>query len=132
MVLGDRHRRPGQALDSAQQRDFLEVAQRKGDARPSGPGRAADAVHIIFGVLGQLVIDDVGDAFDVQSPGNDIRGHQNRHPALHEGLQRALALPLGLVGMDGSGLDAALLQHPHHPVGRVLGACKDERAARLI
>ena len=109
-----------------EQRFLGEVAE--GDslaatARPSGP---ADSVDIGLRHLGQIVVEDMGQLFDVQPPGGDVSGHQGLEfpgPEVGQGL---LAGGLALVAVDGGGGDPVLAQLPGHLVGPVLGAGKDQ------
>src|SRR5690606_5116549 len=97
-------------------RDLLDVAQQlhlvaghEADRRAvgAGAGRAADAVDIGFRHERQLKVHDVRDAVHVDAAGRDVRRHQHAQLALLEGVERALALRLALVAVDGAGLDAA-------------------------
>ena len=40
-----------------------------------GTTRPADAVHVVFRVLGHVVVDDMGNAGDIETAGGDVRGH---------------------------------------------------------
>ena len=61
---------------------FLDVRERHGVgfateadrvAGRAGTGGTADAVHVVLGILGQIVIDDVLDVGNVQAPRSDVR-----------------------------------------------------------
>ena len=62
----------GQSLDRTQEVALRVVAKRDGPARVSGARRSSDAVHIGFGDLRQLEIDDMGDAVDVDAARGDV------------------------------------------------------------
>ena len=119
----------GQPLDFLEQRQFLGVAQRQGDALGAGAGSAADPVHVALGVVGQFVVDDVRDPLHVDPAGDDIGGHQHFDATAVKGGQGALAGVLALVRVDGIGRDAIAGQLLHQPVGPVLGAGEDQDAA---
>ena len=68
---------------------------------------------------------------DVDAPGGDIGGHQHPHLAFLELGQGLLPGGLGLVPVDGPGVDARLFQLPHHPVGAVAGAHEHQGALHL-
>src|SRR5207302_8911090 len=51
------------------------AGRRAAGARARG---AADPVHVVLLVLGQIPVDDVGDALDVEAPRGDVGGHQDR------------------------------------------------------
>src|SRR5690349_21280625 len=57
----------GQALDGGQQRPVVRAYQRDCLTRRAGTAGAADAVHVVFGDVGQIVIDDVRQLFDVEA-----------------------------------------------------------------
>ena len=71
-------------------------------------GRTADAVDIGFRHIGQLEVHHVGDLVHVDAARGDVGGDQDAQLAVLEGFQRALALGLALVAVDGAGLDAAV------------------------
>ena len=56
----------------AQEGGLLRIAER--DRHPGGAGarRAADAVHIAFRNIGHVIVDDMGDAVDVDAARRDI------------------------------------------------------------
>ena len=76
----------------------------------AGPAGAADAVHVGLLVLGALVVDDVGDAVDVDAAGGDVGGDQHVDLAGAERPQRLLAGALAEVAVHGGGGEAALGQ----------------------
>lgn len=72
-------------------------------AHPTPAGRTprqhpppTDAVHVVLERLGQVHVDDVADALDVQPARRHVRGHQHLDVALGEVAQRSLALRLAL------------------------------------
>ena len=44
----------------------------------AGPAGAANAVHVVLSVVGQIQVDHVGQLVDIDAAGRQIRGHQ--HP----------------------------------------------------
>ena len=77
-------------------------------AFPSGSSRAADAVSVRVGRVGHVVVDDVADPGDVEAARRDVGGHEHVVRAVAEALQRARALVLGHVPLQGDGAEAAL------------------------
>ena len=106
-------------------------AHRDGDAVGPGARGAADPVDILLGDVGQLVIDHMADAGDVDPARGDIGRHQHRGLGALELVERAFALRLALVAVDRIGVDADLRQLLHHPVAAVLGAREHEHAFDL-
>jgi hypothetical protein len=120
--VGLRQVEAGQALDGAQKIALLVVAQRDGAARVSGAHRAADAMHIRLGDLGQFEIDDVGDAVDIDAARCDVGRDERARLAGAKGAERTLPLALALVAVNGASLDTRLVQRSGDAVGAALGA----------
>jgi len=57
-------------------------------------GGSADAVYIVFAVVGHIIIDDQVDVFDIDSATEDIGRHQNLEFLIPEIEQHLLALAL--------------------------------------
>ncbi len=64
------------ALDPVQIGKLPGGDEGDGDARCPGPSGAADAVDVILGEAGQVVVDDVADAGDVEPAGGHVGGHK--------------------------------------------------------
>ena len=60
----------------------------------------ADPVHIIFGVTGKVVINHVGDAFDIDSSRRDISCDEDADTARLEILKGTETLILRAVGVE--------------------------------
>ena len=80
-----------------------------------------------LGSVGNIVVDDVGNLLDIDSPGYDVSCYQDIEPAISKSLHRPVAGTLGHVSLDGDGFQAAVLELQRQPVGPVLGAGKDDR-----
>ncbi len=117
------------ALDVAQPGALLGVAQRDRPALSPGARGAADAVDVALGHVRQVVVDDVGDAVDVDAARRDVGCDEDGAAAVAEVAQRPLAQRLGLVAVDRVGAQAAGLEVLHDAVRTVLGAREDQRAA---
>src|SRR5262249_12002247 len=63
-----------QLLDRVEREDVVVAGERHRGSLGSGAARAADPVDVVLGVLGQVVVDDVRHAFDVEA----ARGHVGR------------------------------------------------------
>ena len=66
-AVGGGDRLPRQPLDVAQQGTLLAPAQRDGYALGAGARGAADAMHVALRHVGEIVVDDVTDAIDVDT-----------------------------------------------------------------
>ena len=93
---------------------------------PARPG-AADAMDVVLGDHRQLEVDDVRQAVDVEAARGDLGRDEDRGPAGLEVGQRADALALALVAVDGDGGDAVATELLGESIGAVLGAREDER-----
>ena len=116
------------ALDVAQIAALVGRAEGDGDAVGAGARGAADAVDILLGNVGQVEVDDVADARDVDPARGDVGRDQHPHVARLERGDRALALRLALVAVDRAGRDAGRFEQADDLVGAMLGAAEDQRA----
>ena len=89
-AVGRRNGDADQLLDVAQEGALLRVAERDRDAVGAGARGAADAVHVALGHVRQVVVDDVGDAVDVDAAGGDV-GRDQDADACRRGRPRARA-----------------------------------------
>ncbi len=70
-----------------------------------GAAGAPDAVDVIVGGGGHIVIDDVRDAFHIQAAGGDVGGNHHLVMAALEASQRRLALTLRTVAVQAGGAE---------------------------
>lgn len=73
----------------------------QGPSRTSRPSRSADPVDIVLGRLRQVIIDDVGDPVDIETPCRHVRGNQNLEIAPAETAQDPVSDGLGFVTVKG-------------------------------
>ena len=83
-----------------QRRELLAVHKGKGVADILGATGAPNTMHIILRMFGDIVIDDVAHAGNVESAGCDIRRHHHFVLAALESFQCFDSFPLGAVGMQ--------------------------------
>src|SRR5450432_1676138 len=79
--------------------------QRRSRAASTGAASAANTVNEAFGNFRQVIIDDVGNVFDVDSAGSDVGRDQNAKTSLLEARKSGNALGLRAVTMNHGGLD---------------------------
>ena len=77
-----------QAFDVAQQLVLVDAHQRQRLALGAGAAGAADAVHVVFRHVGQLVVHHVRQLVDVDAARGDVGRHQHPHCAVLEVGQR--------------------------------------------
>ena len=63
---------PDQPFDITQEAPLVVAAERDGRTLGSGPGRAADPMHVSLGDVRDVEIDDMADAIDIDAARRDI------------------------------------------------------------
>src|SRR5690606_1008958 len=134
-AFGQRHlveRDLGQPLDVAQVIALVLGAEADRHALAPGARGATDAVDVLLGHIGQLEVDDVAHAGDVDPACRDVGRDEHADAAGLEVTQCSFALGLALVAVNRVGRNVALRELLHHPVGAVLGAGEDQHAVHLV
>jgi hypothetical protein len=90
-------------FDLAEEATLLGVAERDGDAIVPRATGAADAVNVTLWLHGQIVVEYVGNAIDIEAAGGDIGSNKDTHLASLEGVESAFALMLRLIAVNGDG-----------------------------
>ena len=106
---------------------LLRCAERHRGAGRSRPACAADAMYIRFRFRGKVIVDDVGDVFDMQATSRDVGRDKHgrlRRPKL---TQCTGTCALALVAVQRRGGHAGLNELPNHLVRSVLGAREHQR-----
>ena len=116
-------------LDLAHQARIVVGHQGHGNAGGACAARAADAVHIVFGVEGHVVVEDGRHVLDVQATGRDVGTHQQIHLAALEGFKRLQALVLALVAVQRRCAQAITLQSARQARTAQLAVGEDEGLA---
>ena len=96
----------------------------KTDGNPMNPGSAspANSMHILVGGFGNVEVDDMADALDIQAARGNIRGHKHVISALAEPFQGLLTLALGAIPVNRLDLESGFVQRPGHKIGAAAGA----------
>ena len=110
---------------------LILAAKTDGNAVRSGARGAPDPVDILLGHIGQIEIDHMAHARNINPACRHIGRNQNRRFGALELVQCALALRLALVAMDRVRLNPALAELFHNSVRAVLGAGKDQNTLLL-
>ena len=121
------------ADDAFEAAKFAEVFA--GDEGDGGAGReraasTTDAVDVVFELVREVEVEDVGDAVDVDAARGDVGRDKHANLTILEGLQGALTLTLRTVGVDGGTADVFALEFTADTVGTMFGARKDEHALK--
>ena len=89
-----------QAFDATQQQSLRRITKSDGNSTITCAGRAPDPVHITFGLMRQLEIDDMGNLIDVDSARCNVRRDKNAGSAFAKSIERPLAGILRLAAMN--------------------------------
>lgn len=89
-----------QALDVAQPVPFSRFAERQRTAVSAGSCGPADAVDVGLGFVGNVEVDDEGNAFDVDPARRDVGGDQYTHGTIPKLMEGSFSRALGLVSVD--------------------------------
>jgi hypothetical protein len=115
------------ALDGAQHAPLARGDEQDGLAGAPGAAGAADAVDVGLGVVGDVVVDDMADALDVEPAGGDVGGDDDVELAALQPLDDLLAELLRQVAVERRGGVAAGLQALGQLGGGGLGAHEDQQ-----
>src|SRR5690349_3054211 len=105
-----RNRRAGIALDQSQHAALRRIGERYGNACSAGAPGAADSMHIVLGLPRKIEVDHLQHAWNVDAPRRDIGRNERANAAATKPRQRAVALALVHVAMEGSRRMAFILQ----------------------
>ena len=101
-------------------------------AAATGTASAADAVGITLRVGGHVIVDDMADALNVEPARGHVGGHQDVDAAVLELTDRALAMLLLHVAVDGSRRKPAGHQLDGELLGGQFGAGKHDDAVVIL
>ena len=109
--FGARNLQVEDALNLAQGEEVALADEGDGAAFTACTGGASDAVNVVLGIVGCIVVDDHGDVVDVDAARHDVGGHEQIHLSCAEELHHLVALGLFQVGVHGAGVPSFALQH---------------------
>ena len=118
----------GKLLYVAQRLFGFRAHERYGVSACARPPRAPYAVHVVFRLGGQIVVDNVVHVFHVDAACEHVGCHEHVGFPAGEVVERAPALVLAAVGMDGLGGVAGALQAAARRVGAAARACEHDDA----
>ena len=95
----------------------------------AGAGGAADAVDVVFGRHGEVVIDNQRNAFDIEAARGDVGSNQDVVASLLEHFDGAQAVSLVNVAVDAGGVIVVALEALAEFFGFALGGDKDDDGA---
>ena len=74
----------GEAFDELDLEEFPPGNERDGAAAAAGTAGSADPVEVIFGVVGEVEVEDDLDVIDIDAPGGDVGGDEEFESGLAE------------------------------------------------
>ena len=122
----------GGLLDRAQHALLARGHEQDRVALAAGPAGAADAVHVGFRIVGNIVVDHMADALDVKAAGGDVGCHDYVQSAAAQPLDHFLALRLRHVAVEGGSGIAAGLELLGQFLGGDLGTDEDEGGVEFL
>ncbi len=126
--LGDLRGDPGVRHQPGHLAALVGQDERDDAAGLPGARRTAAAVQVVLVVARRVDVDDEVQVVDVDAPGGDVRGDEDRDVAGLEPLQGPGALRLGLAAVQGGRPDPALQQVVGELVDGVLGVQEHDHA----
>ena len=123
---GARHRRAEVFFDFAENYLFVGSSKCVSFAEFFGAGGASRAVDVVFGRGRHVVVDDVRDAFDVNTARGDVGCHHYLILALLETFQRCDSLSLCAVAVQRGDVNMDALKKFLHFIGAMFGAGENE------
>ena len=87
LVLQDLDLLAQESLDTNQITRFRFVTKRIRQTVSTGACGSTDAVDVDFGFVGQVKVEHVRDVLDVDASAGDVRGHEDEHVAVSEGIE---------------------------------------------
>jgi hypothetical protein len=99
-----------QPLNIPQQRPLIGRYERNRSPSTAGTRSAADSVNVVFRNIGQFVVDDVRQLFDVETASGHFSRNQGHDLVRFEVRQGANPCCLTLIAVNGSRANSASLQ----------------------
>ncbi len=118
----NRQRLTEQPLNIPQQRPLIGRYERNCSPTSTGPRGAADSVNVVFRDVGQFVVDDVRQLFDIETTSGNLSRNQGHDFIRLEVRESAHTRCLTLVAVNGSRGNSASLQLLREAVCSVLRA----------
>ena len=109
----------------------LLVDEGDGHAVAVGSCGTADAVHVVLGVVGHVVVDYHLDVVDVDAACHDVGGHEHVELSALELEHHVVALCLLQVAVHGTALDASLLEGSRQLLHLHLAAAEHDDAVQV-
>ncbi|MNC31211.1 hypothetical protein D3C75_795250 [compost metagenome] len=97
-------------LDQIEQVGFTRRGEGNRQAFAAGPAGTADPVDIAVRIQRQIIVEDMGNPFNVQTPGGNVRCNQELQLGIAEPFHDRFAFALGQIAMQLVAVIAGCLQ----------------------
>src|SRR5690554_6323273 len=97
-----------------------------------GTGSTPHPVHIVFRVVGHIVVDHQIDAVHIDAPGNDVGGYQNLRVSVAEAEHHLFPLPLFQIGVNGLHRETGLFERTINLLYLYFGGRENHHAGQVL
>ena len=122
----------GCLLDGPKHASFARCHKEDGGAFASCTTSTANTVDVGLCIIGNIVVDDVGDALDIQPAGSDVSGDHDIQCATFQSVNNFFTQDLGHIAIEGSGFVAPRFELFSELHRFRLGANKDDHGINVI
>ncbi len=105
---------------------IFPIGKSQGLAASGGPAGTTGSVGVCFGGVRHIIVDDMGNAKDIDTPGGNIGRHHNFIGAVAKTVHRQLPLLLGEIALQRGGIESGFFQHQCQALGLVFGTGEDQ------
>ena len=126
LVMSRGNRPLNESLDGDDIKLLIGSGERHRPTRLARATSSSNAVDVILGLLGKVVVHDEPNIFNVDAAGRDVGRHEHLIPVLLETLEGLLALAERPVSVDLDGGYAEVPEAEGDILGSVLGAGEDD------
>jgi hypothetical protein len=102
------------------------VEEGSGDTSVTSTASTTDTMNVVIDISWEIVVDDVGDVWNIETTSGDGSGDQDWAAAVTEHLKGTLTLTLSAVTMDGGGWEVLVDQEVGQRISHALGLDEDE------
>jgi len=131
-VVGAIQNGTDRVFDIAKTFVLLGGEQRESGAALARAGRTADAVDVVLGRAGNVIVDDMGNAVDVNAASHDVRRHEHARVTALEALEGLLALGLRAIAVNRRAADTAAVEDFGDAIGAMLRAGEDQHTLKSV
>jgi hypothetical protein len=102
------------------------VEEGSGDTSVTRTTGTTNAVNVVINIGGKIIVNDVGDVWNIKTTSSDSSSNQNRATSGAEHLQSTFTLTLGAITVNSSCREALVQQEVGESIRHTLGLHEDE------